>query len=141
MALEGGGTHTNPHESQFIKEPKCTLDHGQHAHGLKILCKYQLCINWSYQYYLIILQTIWTIYKEASQADNIHAVAYTTFCNYWRTLMPQIVVGKPMSDLCWTCQQNSNIILKAVNKSAEEKSAVSLKPISSTCSFEYCTIL
>ena len=39
--------------------------------------------------------------------------------------MPHIVVGKPMSDLCWTCQQNNNSILKAVNKSTEEKSAVS----------------
>ena len=56
---------------------------------------------------------------------GIYDVAYTTFCNYWQTLLPHIVVGKPMSDLCRTCQQNSNIILKAVNKSTEEKSAVS----------------
>ena len=49
--------------------------------------------------------------------------------------MPHIVVGKPMSDLCWTCQQNSNIILKAVNKSTEEKSAVSNTIISSLYKF------
>ena len=29
-----------------------------------------------------------------------------------------------MSDLCWTCQKNNNIILKSQNKPALEKSAV-----------------
>ena len=38
--------------------------------------------------------------------------------------MPFIIVGKPMSDLCWQCQQNSSLIMKAVNKSAREKSEV-----------------
>ena len=65
------------------------------------------------------------IYKEACSTSGATSVAYTTFCNYWRTLLPHIIVGKPMTDLCWTCQQNSSIILKAVNKSTEEKSAVS----------------
>jgi len=39
--------------------------------------------------------------------------------------MPFIVVGRPMSDLCWQCQQNSNLIMKAVNRSAREKTMVS----------------
>ena len=52
-------------------------------------------------------------------------MAYQTFTSYWHTLLPHIVVGRPLSDLCWTCQQNSNIILKFVNKSVDEKSAVS----------------
>ena len=30
-----------------------------------------------------------------------------------------------MSDLCWTCQQNSHKIMKAINKSTNEKSQVS----------------
>ena len=38
--------------------------------------------------------------------------------------MPFIIVGKPMSDLCWQCQQNSSLTMKAVNKSAREKSEV-----------------
>ena len=30
-----------------------------------------------------------------------------------------------MSDLCWTCQQNNALILKSINKPANEKTAVS----------------
>ena len=30
-----------------------------------------------------------------------------------------------MSDLCWTCQQNNALILKSINKAANEKTAVS----------------
>ena len=52
-------------------------------------------------------------------------MAYQTFTSYWRALLPHNVVGRPLSDLCWTCQQNSNIILKSVNKSVDEKSVVS----------------
>lgn len=65
------------------------------------------------------------MYKESCQISGTQAVAYTTFITLWRTLLSHIVVGRPMSDLCWTCQQNSNIILKAVNKPVEEKSMVS----------------
>ena len=51
---------------------------------------------------------------------------YTTFCSYWRQLLPQIVITKPRTDLCWLCQQNSTLIVKATNKSAEEKSTVQI---------------
>ena len=37
----------------------------------------------------------------------------TLFCRFWRQLTPHVVVTKPMSDLCWTCQRNSNMILRA----------------------------
>jgi len=50
-----------------------------------------------------------------------------------------------MIDLCWTCQQNSSIILKAVNKSTEEKSAASnahipLGLLLYTCTFRTAAI-
>ena len=32
------------------------------------------------------------------------AAAYTTFLDYWRQLVPNIIVMKPQKDLCWTCQ-------------------------------------
>ena len=52
-------------------------------------------------------------------------VAYNTFCTLWRTLVPQILVMKPMTDLCWVCQQNSAAIMRAANTLDEEKSEVS----------------
>ena len=44
----------------------------------------------------------------------------------WRQLLPQIVITKPRTDLCWHCQQNSKLIVKATNKSVEEKSKVQI---------------
>ena len=39
-------------------------------------------------------------------------VSYRTFCRYWKSQLSHIVIGKPRSDLCWTCQQNSMEIMK-----------------------------
>ena len=38
-------------------------------------------------------------------------------------LVPSVVLMKPMSDLCWKCQQNSAAILRAANHHESEKSA------------------
>ena len=47
---------------------------------------------------------IWKVYKESAEsASLVHLVAYTTFCHLWRSLLPSIILMKPMSDLCWTC--------------------------------------
>ena len=70
-------------------------------------------------------QSIWAIYQESCLRSDHTPVACTTFRSYWTKLLPFITVDKPMSDLCWTCQQNSNVILKSINKPVEEKSAVS----------------
>ena len=68
---------------------------------------------------------VWRVYREAAeQTNNIHLVAYTTFCYFWRTLVPSIVVMKPQFDLCWQCQQNRTAITRSVNSSDSEKSAV-----------------
>ena len=55
----------------------------------------------------------------------MRAVAYSTFTQLWRQLLPHVVVMKPMSDLCWVCQQNSTAIMRAANRPDEEKSIVS----------------
>ena len=69
-------------------------------------------------------RAIWRVYHTAAESDSsIQAVAYSTFCYLWRTLLPSIVVLKPQSDLCWQCQQNSSAIVRSVNSSVAEKSA------------------
>ena len=75
--------------------------------------------------YTLCTHKIWDYYIECCQSTSIHAAAKTTFLYYWRTLAPEIRVGKPMSDLCWTCQQNNALILKSVNIPANEKTPVS----------------
>ena len=68
-------------------------------------------------------RAVWRVYHSAAEAaGSIHAVAYSTFCYLWRTLVPSIVVLKPRSDLCWQCQQNSASIVRTANSSEAEKS-------------------
>ena len=55
---------------------------------------------------------------------GIRCAAYTTFTALWRQLAPQIMVMKPMSDLCWVCQKNSTAIMRASNRPESEKSEV-----------------
>ena len=64
---------------------------------------------------------IWKSYKSAVVLATTQTVAYSTFCRLWRELLPSIIVMKPMSDLCWHCQQNSTAILRATNCSENEK--------------------
>ena len=58
----------------------------------------------------------------ASADSDTKAVGYSLFCTFWRKLTPQVVVTCPTSDLCWVCQQNSNMILQVHNRPVEEKS-------------------
>ena len=70
-------------------------------------------------------QSVWRVCHEAAEAiDTVHAVAYTTFCLLWRTLLPSVVVMKPRCDLCWQCQQNSTAIMRSANGSESEKTSI-----------------
>ena len=40
----------------------------------------------------------------------------------------RVQVVKPMSDLCWTCQKNSSLIMWAHNRPVEEKTEVNIHP-------------
>ena len=67
---------------------------------------------------------IWRIYKEAAeQGETTTIIAYTTFCMLWKAQLPYVILMKPMTDLCWKCQQNGNAILRAANTSDINKSA------------------
>ena len=66
------------------------------------------------------------MYQKSCIEANLRAVQYTTFCTYWRKLLPNIIISKARTDLCWTCQQNSAAIMKSINKPADEKSQVQM---------------
>ena len=68
---------------------------------------------------------VWIAYREATaQCEGAAVVCYSLFCQLWRQLTPQVVVSKPMSDLCSTCQKNSSLIMRAHNRPVEEKTEV-----------------
>ena len=66
---------------------------------------------------------IWKLYTSSMESVQDQAVAYATFCRLWRTLVPFLVVTKPMTDLCWQCQQNSTALARSVNSPLPEKTA------------------
>ena len=68
---------------------------------------------------------LWRDYKAASPPGQ-RVVRLSSFRSLWRQLLPYVVVGRPMSDLCWVCQRNNSHILRAVNIPEEMKSATLL---------------
>lgn len=67
-------------------------------------------------------RAVWEKYSIANEGTNLRLAKYTTFCEVWRKYLPKLIVMKPMTDLCWLCQKNSNAIIRSANKSEEEKS-------------------
>ncbi len=68
-------------------------------------------------------RSIWRICKGQMEAVRDVPIGYSTFCKLWKRLVPYLVVTKPMTDLCWTCQQNSTALTQSVNTPLAEKSA------------------
>ena len=66
---------------------------------------------------------VWDLYQQAAAAESTRPVSYSMFTSLWRQLLPHVVVMKPMSDLCWICQQNSTAISRSANR-PEEKTLV-----------------
>ena len=69
---------------------------------------------------------LWRDYKAASPSGQ-RVVRLTSFRALWKQLLPYVVIGRPMSDLCWECQRNNPHILHAVNVPEEMKSATLLR--------------
>ena len=64
--------------------------------------------------YSVTKREVWELYHDAAiEQDGSTAVWYSIFCRLWKKLTPHIVVIKPISDLCWTCQKNSTLIMRA----------------------------
>ena len=69
---------------------------------------------------------IWMVYQEAARSDSMRVVGYSTFTGLWRSLLPPVIIMKPMTNLCWQCQKGSTAIQRSANLSEEEKSAAVL---------------
>lgn len=61
-------------------------------------------------------------YEGTCSASNEKAVSYRKFLQLWDEFYPDVVVAKPMTDLCLTCQQNTTKLQQAAHLSDEEKS-------------------
>ena len=63
---------------------------------------------------------LWKTYCEISIGQGQNHVGYSTFCNLWSQLCLFVLIMRPATDLCWTCQKN-NLIQKTANLPEAEK--------------------
>ena len=49
------------------------------------------------------------------------SVGYSKFCDLWNQLCHFILIMRPATDLCWTCQKNNSQINKSANLPEAEK--------------------
>ena len=66
-------------------------------------------------------KSVWKFYCKSCETSDIVPVKYTLFTTLWKELIPWVVICKPLTDLCWTCQSNNNLIIKSANKEDVEK--------------------
>ena len=66
---------------------------------------------------------LWRQYSRACAESSSPDVCLTKFKNIWKLYLPHIAIMKISTDLCDTCQQNNNFIMKSVNCTEAEKSA------------------
>ena len=48
---------------------------------------------------------LWKDYCGACVADGVAPRCRTVFRQIWKAVLPMLMISKPSSDLCWTCQQ------------------------------------
>ena len=59
--------------------------------------------------------SMWCAFKAACEETEKQAVCYTKFIKLWEQFHPNVVVAKPMTELCLTCQQNTTKLLQSTN--------------------------
>lgn len=58
---------------------------------------------------------VYRFYVKACETEQSNRVSRRTFENIWKELCPYIASMKPATDLCHTCQQNANLLMKSAN--------------------------
>lgn len=66
--------------------------------------------------------SVFRLYEQSAQLAGIHAVGHSKFLELWNELVPYVVICKPMTDLCHTCQKNNSKMYRSANLPESEKS-------------------
>ena len=65
--------------------------------------------------------SVWRAFKRTCNETGKQAVCYTTVLKLWEQFHPGVVVAKPMTGLCLTCQQNTLKLMRTANLPDREK--------------------
>lgn len=66
--------------------------------------------------------SVWRHYTAACESSEKQSISYSKFKDLWQQFHPNVVVAKPMTDLCMTCQQNTAKLVRSANLPDGEKS-------------------
>ena len=66
--------------------------------------------------------SIWCHYTAACESSEKQSISYSKIKDLWQQFHPNVVVAKPMTDLCLTCQQNTAKLIRSANLPDGEKS-------------------
>ena len=64
---------------------------------------------------------LWRTYTNICVGTGKPSMGYSKFCDLWNQLCPFIVIMRPATNLCWTCQKNNNRIRNTVNLPESDK--------------------
>ena len=64
---------------------------------------------------------LWRCYKHAAEIGGYTVVGYTKFVKTWNEFLPFIKIMQPSTDLCHTCQKNTEKISGRAGASEEDK--------------------
>ncbi|CAH3018396.1 unnamed protein product, partial [Porites evermanni] len=64
---------------------------------------------------------LWKTYCEICASHGEQRDGYSKFCDLWNQLCPFVLIMRPATDLCWTCQKNNNLIQKSANLPENQK--------------------
>ena len=67
--------------------------------------------------------SLWKTYEGICASQGHISVGYSKFCDLWNQLCPFVLIMRPATDLCWTCQKNNNSIQQTANLPEEQKVA------------------
>ncbi|TKS67847.1 hypothetical protein D9C73_000829 [Collichthys lucidus] len=67
------------------------------------------------------------LYRDSCEASGHRAASKRTFYRLWQQYVPNVLPMKAMSDLCWTCQKNSALLIRASKQDLREKTTALAK--------------
>ena len=65
--------------------------------------------------------SVWRVYDATCKTSDMQKVSCRKYLQLWEQFYPNVVVAKPMTDICLTCQQNTSKLQRAANPSDREK--------------------
>ncbi|ELU10752.1 hypothetical protein CAPTEDRAFT_187019 [Capitella teleta] len=65
---------------------------------------------------------VYNKYTDAMEGVG-RVVGRSSFYSLWKQLLPDILTCRPMTDLCWECQNNMTLIYRSSNLNEDQKSA------------------